>query len=331
MSTRIDQLLAEGHVNRVDSDNDLFMVHFAEPCEPIYTQHRGDVYSWQTKELVCGSMGLINESDWTPGNMALPNPIYEAPPGTVLRVFNHNGVWRLCTNRRLDAFTSKWGNNVSFGEMFMRALGIVDLKELGLYVHSACAFLLVSEEWVDSELHGVYRLPWRNTLVVDSPCLSRIRPLPIVSRATAQADEPKYGYMWFDGWSWMRYTSRHYREQVELQGNRSDPRERYMELESQPDKLAQYLLYRPSIADLKLSDDGAWTDPVHRLMEDAEFRSSVILNRGARARWDQLAADWQQRLSHPPKRAVHLKMRALEWWHREKRTSHFSARIVNDN
>lgn len=47
---------------------------------------------------------------------------FEAYEGTIIRVFNFNGKWFLSTNRKLNAFKSKWNSGVSFGYQFVEAL-----------------------------------------------------------------------------------------------------------------------------------------------------------------------------------------------------------------
>lgn len=55
--------------------------------------------------------------------------IYEAIEGTLIKVFNVDNVWYTSTNRRLDAFKSKWAaKRESFGERFAKALRIIDRK-----------------------------------------------------------------------------------------------------------------------------------------------------------------------------------------------------------
>ena len=48
--------------------------------------------------------------------------IYRSIEGTLIRVFNHNDKWYITTNRKLDAFTSYWSSQESFGKIFVNAL-----------------------------------------------------------------------------------------------------------------------------------------------------------------------------------------------------------------
>ena len=42
--------------------------------------------------------------------------------GTVIRMFFHSDRWWVCTNKKLDAYKSKWGSTTSFGEYFEKAI-----------------------------------------------------------------------------------------------------------------------------------------------------------------------------------------------------------------
>jgi hypothetical protein len=48
--------------------------------------------------------------------------IYDAFEGTLLRLFCFNNKWYISTNRKLDAYKSKWGCQTSFGDLFIQAL-----------------------------------------------------------------------------------------------------------------------------------------------------------------------------------------------------------------
>jgi hypothetical protein len=47
---------------------------------------------------------------------------YDSYEGTVIRMFNHDGIWYTSTNRKLDAYKSKWSSKDSFGLFFRQAL-----------------------------------------------------------------------------------------------------------------------------------------------------------------------------------------------------------------
>jgi len=47
---------------------------------------------------------------------------FKSYEGTLLRVWNYEGKWYLSTHRKIDANTSKWGHNQTYGQLFARAL-----------------------------------------------------------------------------------------------------------------------------------------------------------------------------------------------------------------
>ena len=47
---------------------------------------------------------------------------YPAKEGTLLRLFQFNNKWYLCTHRKLSAFRSKWASKDTFGTLFKKAL-----------------------------------------------------------------------------------------------------------------------------------------------------------------------------------------------------------------
>jgi hypothetical protein len=58
--------------------------------------------------------------------------IFESHEGTLIRVFNINNIWYTSTNRKLDAFKSKWAaKHTTFGQRFVAAIrDLVDENEV---------------------------------------------------------------------------------------------------------------------------------------------------------------------------------------------------------
>lgn len=48
--------------------------------------------------------------------------VFDAYEGSLLRLINIDGEWLIVTNRKLDAYRSRWGNADSFGQLFVTAL-----------------------------------------------------------------------------------------------------------------------------------------------------------------------------------------------------------------
>lgn len=99
--------------------------------------YTGDLAEWgRIRGIVVGRENKIlyeffpKHTEWSAGD-ATHRPISEnvqdydvflAVEGALLRLFYHDGRWFLTTNRRLDAFQSRWSSKYSFGEMFEYAL-----------------------------------------------------------------------------------------------------------------------------------------------------------------------------------------------------------------
>lgn len=47
---------------------------------------------------------------------------FDAFEGTLIRIFSYNNKWYLSTNKKLDAFKSRWGTKTSYGDFFIEAL-----------------------------------------------------------------------------------------------------------------------------------------------------------------------------------------------------------------
>jgi hypothetical protein len=48
--------------------------------------------------------------------------VYDSYEGSIIKIFYHCDKWYVCTNRKLDAFRSKWSSKDSFGFFFRKAL-----------------------------------------------------------------------------------------------------------------------------------------------------------------------------------------------------------------
>jgi hypothetical protein len=341
----MDELILQNKVDIVDSDGDLYMVHFTDEFrhDPDINQYRGDIYSDDTlSRVVCKGTGLIEEKDWTPGVVHTNTvPIYQSPPGTILRMFHSDkSGWNICTNRRINAFTSRWNNRQSFGQLFLDILGIhredkhqwSKMFNVRLQPDKQYTFLLVHDEFVHLEQHGVYLIDTTDDTGTSIPLLTQpsllhnnIRALPLACSETVCSVEPEFGYLWKDIHTgrWTRWTSARYRQIMDLNGNHPDPRQRYMQLDALDDKtrLAQYLLLRPSVADMKLADDHAWRTIVERLLTDESYRESFLPpHTGVRNRWALMAQKYMasQAGSVELNERIRLKSWVIRTWFQER-------------
>lgn len=100
--------------------------------EELLKKSRGLVFNGENQ--LFKSLGFTpeyNESDMTTlSGLPIENyKFYKSEEGTLIRVFYHD-KWYISTNRKLDAFKSRWGSSLSFGDVFKNSistfLGIQD-------------------------------------------------------------------------------------------------------------------------------------------------------------------------------------------------------------
>lgn len=77
------------------------------------------------------------ETPHLPRDIDAPAMGFLAIEGTCLRMFCVHGMWFLSTHHRLDAYTSRWGTHVSFGELF--AQGVSELCQVPLHTPKPAA------------------------------------------------------------------------------------------------------------------------------------------------------------------------------------------------
>lgn len=74
-------------------------------CTPIASQFNNIIYN-------ADAIKFLQDKNW---NDVRVFPCYE---GTTITVFNHNGKWYRCTRKCIDAYSSYWIPNVSYGKLF---------------------------------------------------------------------------------------------------------------------------------------------------------------------------------------------------------------------
>lgn len=70
-------------------------------------------YEFSRKDDWIGKIGSTVEDDWD---------VFYSLEGTLLRVFWHGSKWFVSTNKKLNAFKSRWSSRKSFGDMFKEAI-----------------------------------------------------------------------------------------------------------------------------------------------------------------------------------------------------------------
>lgn len=110
-------------VKLFDQDDKLSLFCYDEWSSDMDSSCRGMVFDKETDKLLFRPYSYTPE--YTLNNVPSFDlqeytvlPSYE---GTLIRVFYHD-KWYISTNKKLDAFQSKWGSSVSFGKYFCEAL-----------------------------------------------------------------------------------------------------------------------------------------------------------------------------------------------------------------
>jgi len=123
-------------VELVDCNEELSIYSY-KCCDNFSTEEvknlRGLVYDNKTNQRLFQSVGYTDE--YTAGTLPIKLDvenftIYQSDEGTLIRVFYHTNRWYVATNKKLDAFKSKWGSSESFGDLFIKAIqSFYDLVE----------------------------------------------------------------------------------------------------------------------------------------------------------------------------------------------------------
>lgn len=78
----------------------------------------GDIYDKASGELICtsGQQHIVVRGAGNIHEKVVESfPCYD---GTLIRAFQYEGVWRLATRKKINAFESRWNQTKSFGELF---------------------------------------------------------------------------------------------------------------------------------------------------------------------------------------------------------------------
>lgn len=137
---------------RVFDENDgLKLVHYLDESDPRVHHVRGIVVANVdgNYKIVCRSFPYTPEITLDENSEPMIRELcsqkgvigQDAPEGTLIRAFNHNGKWFLSTHKKIDGRKSRW-NSPPFGEMFDDIIGGVDNIERDLNPEICYVFLM---------------------------------------------------------------------------------------------------------------------------------------------------------------------------------------------
>jgi len=152
-----DILINEPYHLKIKENNNLFIVSLKEESNldiPLVRDCNGIIVDKDTFEIVCFSFPkivnniesheFIQEDSTIDNNTFTIESIYE---GTLIRLYYHNEKWNLSTKNCIDAYSSRWGSNMSHGEMFQECVDSSFLTHLDILDKSLCySFILIHPE-----------------------------------------------------------------------------------------------------------------------------------------------------------------------------------------
>lgn len=127
-------------IEKTDDDGtvQIYSYKFCENTSPdVLKKYRGVVFSGETS--LFSSLGYTeeyneNDKDIVSTKGGVENfSFFRSEEGTLIRLFYTNNKWYISTNRKLDAFHSRWGTTTSFGEIFKNALHHLNQDEEKLF------------------------------------------------------------------------------------------------------------------------------------------------------------------------------------------------------
>lgn len=279
--------MTSSEIRVIDSNRDLELYsyhHCTNETPQEIRQCRGHIYSKNKEQLIVSNFGytqnytydetmdisslLGSESEWSSQWM-----FYYSMEGTLLRLFYYQDHWHLTTNKKLDAYRSRWSSRLSFGELMEMAISKtlhipfssfvekLDPEYLYLFLlrpnHDTRIVCHVNQKMDKvfflgrSEL-GEFKFESSNELPQVLPDLARPMLLPIENQYDFQTFMNSLEVMEYQG---ILVTHRQKSDQIkfihpkyaflsEIRGNNSNLRYRYLELRQDSEKLKLlYYLY----------------------------------------------------------------------------------------
>lgn len=134
MSSETNNVILDSKIIAVDKLDGLTCYHYDEVnvlSPNDIKQHRGIIKEDDTDNIVCKTFGFTPEfgandtenlKTYLEPMLSNPNVIrMPAFEGCLIRRFYHNNKWYTSTHKKIDSYTSKWGCDKSFGELFDEA------------------------------------------------------------------------------------------------------------------------------------------------------------------------------------------------------------------
>ena len=134
MSSETNNVILDSKIIAVDKLDGLTCYHYDEVnvlSPNDIKQYRGIIKEDDTDNIVCKTFGFTPEfgandtenlktylEPMLSNSDVIMMPAFE---GCLIRRFYHNNNWYVSTHKKIDSYTSKWGCDKSFGELFNEA------------------------------------------------------------------------------------------------------------------------------------------------------------------------------------------------------------------
>lgn len=205
--------------------------------------------------------------------------VFYSLEGCLLRVFWHKERWFISTNKKLNAFKSRWSSRKSFGDIFRdglaqsngdenvleRLLDVLDKEKVHLFLvrynhenRVVCAapkdldFVYFIGAWDDKT--KVLDREWRHTIKVRVPTPIQEIPTTIYDLADGVDTREHQGVILFHKTKNMQVKiySKEYNKLFQIRGNNPNIRFRYLEVRKEADVRQEFVRLYPLYEDLFL-------------------------------------------------------------------------------
>lgn len=304
----------------VKEDTDLFLLYttkntkFTEQTYYLISECYGAIFDKKTLKPVCYSINLIRDLQVENIEEELSMNFNEyriekCYDGSLVRLFNYNGEWRLSTTRCIDARKSFWASKKSFYDLFFETTPNIDLDSLNKnYVYS---FVIVHPEnrlVVKYETGKVYHIGTRDnsTLLykeIDEDVFCKTNttervliPKPeeidnitnisqlkeyLEKETTEMRGVILLGPLVGNSYDRIKLDNNTFQKRKKVRGNTTNLRERYIELLNNPDKLEMLKSEYPEYSFDKVEKE------LDKLVANLHFEYfSTYINRDSRVKID---------------------------------------------
>jgi hypothetical protein len=262
----VKELFTQQNIQVKEGDDDLYLLYSDErvPQNVLQIQSNGLIFQKETNNLVCAAQNKIVELATVEaitemmGNELSSKPLQlrmeYCEDGTVVRLFNHEGVWRTATTRCTDGRKSKWSSSKSFDEMFREVFDMENMQS-SLDVAYTYIFVLVHNEnriVVKHRKNGLIYISRINNATLQEDYINvfgervwRPKFIPSLNASVFEEHSLPYkrGVLFklydkeYSSWTTFKVDFNEYIHLKNVRGNVPNISQRYLELVSNPDML----------------------------------------------------------------------------------------------